>query len=480
MFLKKLASNTLIYTIAPQIPQIAGLFILPFTTKYLTPLDYGIYGIVSAYLSAFNGISDLGLSINMMNAYFNYPQKWKILWRQYHFYISIWSLVYALILAVILFFLMPVETKSNRIEIILLCILPLIFFKTTNQIAAKYYQFSSNPLYVGIVSALVGVISILLNFYFIVEMKLGYMSWFYTLFLSGVINFIFYFYPLYFKYKIVPIIRVRKIWLVKSLKLSLPVVPHYYSSYLLNTADVLILDQMKVSSSQIGIYNLAYTFGTYVDFLGSAIGQAIGPLYTKMFSSKNNKIELGISQVTHLLQYSFIVVFFVICLWLKEVVAILINNDELKSIYSISIIIIMGYAYRPYYWMIITKLQYSGMTKHLWKISFVAGVLNVILNIIFIPLFGIYAAAINTFIALLYIGFSGYFLPVYKQFNIGKLYKPAIIFMIIVLSSILVYLLKDIGVIFKILISLTIGFAYFIYIIKQYKKLKLSTINEII
>jgi O-antigen/teichoic acid export membrane protein len=130
--------------------------------------------------------------------------------------------------------------------------------------------------------------------------------------------------------------------------------------------------------------------------------------------------------------------------------------------------------------MIINKLQYSGMTQHLWKISFLAGILNVILNVIFIPIYGIMAAAVNTFIALLYIGFSGYFLPIYKQFNIEKLYKPALIFTVILITSILVYLLKDIGIMYKSFLTIIVFCFYSIYLFKEFKKLKISAINEII
>ena len=39
---KNLVKNTSIYTLGRLIPQLAGFFLLPIYTKYLTPSDYGI------------------------------------------------------------------------------------------------------------------------------------------------------------------------------------------------------------------------------------------------------------------------------------------------------------------------------------------------------------------------------------------------------------------------------------------------------
>src|SRR5690606_20085589 len=110
------------------------------------------------------------------------------------------------------------------------------------------------------------------------------------------------------------------------------------------------------------------------------------------------------------LQIGFIAASFLVCLWCKELFQLLIKNDELQQAYGIAIIIIMGYNYRPMYWAVVNRLGFFEKTQHLWKISFVAGMLNLVLNFIFIPLFGYIAAAYTTFVSLLVIGFSGFLL----------------------------------------------------------------------
>jgi O-antigen/teichoic acid export membrane protein len=232
------------------------------------------------------------------------------------------------------------------------------------------------------------------------------------------------------------------------------------------------MERLQISTYSIGQYNLAYTFGGYLEFFGSAIGMAIGPIYTSMFSGKSVQSAETIKFITNFLQVIFISISVIISLWCKELFELLIKNESLRNVYPIAIIIIMGYAYRPYYWTAITRLQYSEKTKELWKITFIAGVLNVILNIIFLPLFGIVSAAITTFVCLLYMGFSGYFLKSFREVE-SENYSPIFTIFTIITSTAIVYVLRDANWFFKLMLSLVLFGSLFAYI----NHIKLKLIN---
>ncbi len=455
MFLKKLISHSLIYALAPQLPRIAGLFVLPVITKYLTAQDYGIYGIITSYVGIISAISDLGLVIILVNSFFQYPNKWPIIWKQVHFYLMCWSALYSVLLAVLLYFIIPSALSTNTWEIILLICIPQALFSPVQIIASRYYQFSRKPLYIGVTSAIVGLVAILLNLYTIAYLRMGFMGWFWSTAIASLLQFLFFSYPVYFKYKLSPLFLFRKKFLIKQLKVSLPVVPHKYSSYLLNSSDRIVMDRLHVNISNIGMYNMAYIFGNYFEFGGTAVGMAVSPVYTGMIAKKNKKSELNLLTLTKWLQIAFIITGFLIALWSKELMSLLISNEELKLAYPFAIIIVMSYVYRPYYWLTVNKLQYFQKTTQLWKISFVAGILNLVLNFIFIPIYGILAAAITTFAAMMYMGFSGYFLISFRELNTFNIdYKPVLVLTSILLLTFVVYALKDIAYIVKLFISL--------------------------
>ncbi|MFV0238230.1 MAG: lipopolysaccharide biosynthesis protein, partial [Flavobacteriales bacterium] len=58
---KKLFTNSFIYGLGPQVPKVVSVLVLPFITEFLTPEDYGIYGIITAYMASLVAFSILGM-----------------------------------------------------------------------------------------------------------------------------------------------------------------------------------------------------------------------------------------------------------------------------------------------------------------------------------------------------------------------------------------------------------------------------------
>jgi O-antigen/teichoic acid export membrane protein len=467
---KKFFTNTLIFALGPQLPRVASFFVLPIITKDLTTTDYGVYGVVLAYTGLMDGIKDLGTSVNLSNLFYRHTHRWQMGWRQLHAYVSMWSFPFALIQSLLLYFFIPPEARDNAWRIIALCALPAFLFDPTIMFGSRYYQLAQRPFYMAMTSSIVGGVSIALNLITISYFKMGYMGWFVSTFFGTFISFLFYFFPLYFKYNLVPIIKIRLNFFRRQLKIALPMIPHNYSSYLLNTSDRLVMNVLGIKINQIGSYNIAYTFGNYADFAGTAVGMAVAPIYNKLYSLKQ---EESVRLITFSLQFLFLTGSFLLFLWLKEIFTFLIRNPELQASYYLAIIVVMGYTYRPMYWTVINKLSFYEKTQYLWRISFVAGVINILLNFIFIPVYGFEVAAITSFVGLMYVGFSGFFLKAYRQMDNAN-YYPILWFAAIIGSSILVYLLKDIPALIKWVITM----AVFIFGTTLFFKFK-NVLNEI-
>lgn len=469
--LKKLFTHSLIYSLAPQAPKLASLFLMPIITRHATALDYGIYGIITSYLFFATALKDLGLGVVFVNTFYKHEKKWPIIWRLLHGHLILWGFIFAFILLLLLKVAIPAEANKNFWTIAALTILPSVLFDTTSLIGNYYFRFSLKPIFIGIITVTTGVLTVFATYYFIVVLERGYMGWFVASFISSFCMFLFYFYPVYVKLKLIPIVTFRKKFIMPHFKVALPMIPHNYSSYLLNSSDRVIMNQFKVNINQIGQYNIAYNFGNYFESVGEAIGMAVGPFYSKLYTSKKSSALEDERNFTFFLMTGFLVGTFVVSLWLKEIFLLLISNKELRSAYDIGGIIIMSYAYRPMYWSAGIKLSIYEKTSVLWRISFIAGVINVLLNIIFIRQFGIYAAAISTMISLLYMGFAGYFFKSYKKLK-GLNHYPFAWLGAIILLTIIFYLLKDVSVFFKIAITLAVMFFWIFWVKKNWKSLK--------
>lgn len=426
-------------------PKLAGLFLLPVLTKYLTTEDYAIWGIATAYAAGLYGFRDLGFAQVLVNLFFkhsNNEKRWILVWRQLFGVLLIWGVLYGVLLSIVLYFTLHNFVLENIWELIFYIVFPIIFFDTITVYGIRLYQFKSKPIPIAINATISGVLTIMINYLAVVHWDMHYMSFFIALFFSSLFNAIYFFWPVFIQYKINPIFNVNFKRLKPHLKIGLPTIPHTYSSYLLNASDRVILDMFKQPLNKIGEYNFAYSLSNYVELVGGSIGMAISPIYSKLFAENTHRSLNIVRTITFGLQFLFIVGTTILSIWTKEILSILSSNIALANAYPYAIIIVMGYVYRPMYWVPISCLGMANRTNQLWKISFIGGIINVLLNVLLIPFFSIYAVVFSTFIGLMYIGFSGFYLKAFKELNIHN-YYPIYWLVFIIICTVGVFLIRD-------------------------------------
>ena len=461
---KKLFSHTAIYGLAPQVSKIAQFFVLPIITKDLSEIDFGVAGIMTAYTSSISVLAILGLRIVLVNSFFKSPSQFKWAWRQLYGFLILWNFIYASLLGTLIYFIVPSEAAENRLLIMILNVAPLVIFGPVGNIGSTFYQLKQKPFQIGVRTAIFGVLGVILNLYFISDLKLGYMGWFWSSFITVILTNLSYWYAVNISLRLKPIFNFKWRLIKNSLKVSLPTVPHYYSGYLLNSSDKMVMDLVDIQTNDIGKYNAAYTVGNIVQQLGVAAGLAIGPILTQEFKKKN---DLAARNYVFLLQGFFLIFTFVLSIWLKEIFHFLIKNENLSQMYSLGIIIVMSYNYRPMYFGSNAKLMFEEKTNIIWKVTFVAGLINVVLNLILLPIYGFEVSAYTTFISLIFMGYAGYYLPVFKKINRINFY-PLRWLSLTCLLSFMAYFMVELNFGYKILITL-LGLGIFFIVLQKFR-----------
>lgn len=450
--LKKLFSHTLIYGLAPQVVKVAQIFILPLTTPFLTPVDYGVAGVVTAVVGAVSVFQSLGLNMILSNSFYKSPGQYKWLWRQIYAFLMLWNIVYALLISIIIWFFIPAEAHENRIWIIFLNVFPLVFFGASGNIGSLYYQLKQKPVQIVVRSVIIGFIVLGLNLYFIRFLKMGYMGWFTSAAISSVLLQVSYVYPLYFKLGLRPIFNFKRKTVIKSLKVAAPTLPHYYSSYFLNSFDKFILKILGVPVSQIGIYNAAQTPGNLMASGVAAANQAVGPMLLQCYK---NDDRIGERKLNFTVFTSVLIITSLSALFSKEWLPLLIRSKGLENIYTYAVIIIMAYNYRPMYVAANQRLFYVEKTKALLKVSTTAAVISIVLNFILIYFFGIMGAVITLFISLMYMGYSGFFIKEFKESK-GTKHYPVFWLLATIVITCSLYFAVELDIKIKILILMAV------------------------
>ena len=287
--LRKIFSHTLIYGFAPHLPKVITLFIYPLITANLTELDYGVSGVIASYLGVLIIFNTLGLRLILVNSFYHHKNHFIYRWRYVYGILRFWLIFFNLLQGVFLYIIIPEEAMGNVWEIILLTIIPSILFGPVGMIFSTYYQLKQNPLMVTSRTILVGLITVFYNILYHCRIENGLYGLDMVLFFC-LINWRNFFigHILGLGLKLKPIFSYKPKLIFKYLKVSLPVVPHQYSVYLLDASDRLVMDQLNTSTEEIGKYNFAYGFGNYFSMFSMAIGLAIGPMLNQKL--KENKL----------------------------------------------------------------------------------------------------------------------------------------------------------------------------------------------
>lgn len=178
-----------------------------------------------------------------------------------------------------------------------------------------------------------------------------------------------------------------------ALLFNLPLIPHYLSQTVLSSADRIMIDKM-VGESEAGIYSLAYSVSMIMTLFNSALSQTIAPwMYQKIKDKKAKDIEpiayisLAIVAGANLLLIAFA----------PEVISIFAPKSYYEAIWVIPPVAMSVYFIYLYDLFIRFELYYEKRS-FVMTASVIAAVLNIILNYIFINIFGYIAAGYTTLI----------------------------------------------------------------------------------
>lgn len=461
--IKKLLSDSAIYGLSPHIPKIVSIFILPVLTAHLTEVDYGIAGTIAAYTSALAAFSTLGFNAVLQISFFKSRCQYKILWREIYAFLQFWMIVFAIVQGTVLYWIMPMEALDNRWNIILLTNFNGVFFGPSALLGPLYYQLNQKPVPIAVRSVLSGFITILANYVLIVIYDLGYMGWYVSSFVGTFLVNASYWYVLNFRLGLSPVYRFKVRTIRNSLKVSLPIIPHYYSIFLLNTSNRMVMDRCGVNIAVIGEFNMAQQITTYLDSAVNAINTAINPMCMNAIRDDN---EREACRIIHSFFFLTLSATFLFALWSKEIFSLLISNAVLAATYPYAALLVMALNYRPMYIAVSNIFFYHEKTLSLLYITFVAGLIAFVANLVFIPLYGVWAAVIVNYVAFLYMGYSGFFFHLFREKSKVS-YHPMKAFCIQLGLTLLCAVLLDTPIVVKIMTTFIYASLAFIFFFKK-------------
>lgn len=230
----------------------------------------------------------------------------------------------------------------------------------------------------------------------------------------------------------------KKIYIKYALSLSLPLIPHLLAQTLLSQSDIIMITNI-CNSDKSGIYSMAYTIAMVLYALLSQIMAVWSPWCYRRLNEKNTSV---IYQYSKVLYFVALIMSIGLMMISPEAVSLFLADSYHECMYLIPIIIV-GMFFLFSYTFFYDIEYYHKKTILIAVASILAASINIVLNLIFIPVLGYIAAGYTTAI--------GYFLLMLlhmifmKKIDNRKIYNIPMLFIaslfVLIFALLMVYLI---------------------------------------
>ena len=175
-----------------------------------------------------------------------------------------------------------------------------------------------------------------------------------------------------------------------SLAISIPLIGYNIAGQVLNVSDRMMIGRL-VNNSAVGIYSTLYT----VSSLSLLVWQAINASFVPYLFQNIDKKEHNIKQISNMLLEAYAVIAVLLTFFAPEIVKILATKEYYEAIYIMPSIA-AGVFFTSYANLYSNIAVYYKESKYVMYPAIVAAILNLVLNFVFIKMFGYMAAAYTT------------------------------------------------------------------------------------
>lgn len=469
--LKTTIQQSFIYSLSNVAAKAVGVILLPLYLHNLSVSAFGVWDLFDTTIQIIAEIVILGQASAII--FLNNSDEYKAKKSSALYTLSIFVLLFGSLIVLcteaFLFyfpsFITGTIVKAEYIRlasyIILLRVMSNLFFaKVRAEEDAKFYT---------LISVFRVILIAAFTIFFVAEKQLGILGGLYGFLLAETII------TAILTIKVIPQMKVNfsNELLSVAIKFGLPLVFSSLGFMLLNLSDRYII-KLLLGAEYVGIYGLGYRVAGVLNmFLIYPFTLSLMPISYKYFGQQDDK-----RLYSKLMTYStfvFVWGFVFLSLFGPEIVLIFSPQGNYDSTFLLIPIILLSYVFSGMRITAQLGMLLTKNTKYIAWITIFAALLNIILNFIFIPLYGIIAAAVNTLISFVLF----YFITQFASDKYYKIpYENSKIILMIILGSVLagaVYFISGISFVNVILkLFITILFPLILFVFKFYEKAELE------
>lgn len=380
----KLMKNTLIFTIGNFSSRFLIFLLIPIYTRSLSTTEYGYIDLITTTISLILPILTLNIHEAIMRFMLEKDGKQDNI-LSIGIYVVLFSGLSVIFIAPLIMKVIGAEKYT------IYFIIAFIFMALKNNFMyyAKGMEKVKQLVFIGIVDSF---ITLLLNIYLLMYLHKGIDGYYYSLIISGIVVVVLYIRVLNIKLHNI-FVKFEKNILRDMLKYCIPMIPNSLSWWISNTSDKYIVSYF-CGVSITGMYSIAYKIPSLLNTVTSVFMQAWQISAVDQYKKDKNEF----SNVYNAFFSINILVCTLIIVFTNLIGKIMFSNEFFGAVMFVPILLVAYFfnGLAAYLGSIYTSAKKTNM---LFYSTGIGAILNIILNIILVPIIGAYGAAIATLIS---------------------------------------------------------------------------------
>lgn len=213
--------------------------------------------------------------------------------------------------------------------------------------------------------------------------------------------------------------RYSSRWLKKSISFGTPLIPHSIGKFVVNQSDLLFITAL-ISTEATGLYGVGYQFGFLLAVLSSALLNYIGPYINERLADITEDKKIEIVRISYMYMGILIIAAGFICVISEPVFIHLLDSRYLEGEQYV-FWIALSYLFWGGYMVFARYLFFFEHTRILAMLAIFNITLNLALNYLLIPLYGTIGAAYATVISFFSV-FLGVMISAHKVYPMPWFY----------------------------------------------------------
>ena len=391
---KRLTTQTIIYGLGDAVIKAISFFLIPLYTRLLTKDQVGDIALLNYVELILVLVLSFGLNSAVLKVFHDYKsgnEAQKVFSTAATFCGSV-----AFLVLLILFFNLDhfscLIFRSTEQSLYLKYVLGAAFFNVFRLLALSFYRTYEKPVLYSVLNLIHFLTLVGLNILHVFVLDQAILGVVKSSFYTSILLFTIVFFTIFRRTGF----SFRSEIFLKLMRFGFPLVPGTIANWVLTISDRYLLNWFS-TASEVGLYDIAYKFGMIINMI------LVMPFRTAwlpfVFSIQKreeaNKIYSG--ALTYFLLIA-VFLFLLISSFAREITIIVSTSEYLPGVKAVPFIA-LAYVFFGLYYIVDIGILLKVKTIYYTIITGIGALVNIGLNILFMPKFGMMAAAVNTLIA---------------------------------------------------------------------------------